>query len=61
MSELTPCNFCSLRRLRRDVEARGNYVELAPGSIGTVAYEVDAKGNRKWRAAFVEITKECAC
>lgn len=65
MSELTPCNYCSLKRLKASAEARGNEVILRLAHGGTNAYLVK-KGEKVQPgdepvAWFMELTNHCVC
>lgn len=71
MSELTPCNYCELARIRRREESRGFIVTLRPGGIGTYVHvhrlgePLDTRdwdaGNKQIVASMQEIGEECSC
>lgn len=71
MSELTPCNFCDLQRLKREAKAAKKVVSLRGDRGGIAAYvhcpniNLDAlnesecgKLRRIW---FMELTDHCVC
>lgn len=73
MSELTPCNYCTLRRLRSSAESQGKVVTLRrgstvptdesfPHSISVYVHRPDeepAEGH--FSAWFAELTDHCCC
>ena len=61
MSEMTRCNFCTLRDLRRRGEEEGYVVELEPSDFGTRAVRVYPDGRRESAVQFWQLSDECAC
>lgn len=66
VSELTPCNFCSLKRMKERAELSGKEVILR----GLDAYIVPkgqplptdpAELEKAWAAWFMELTNHCVC
>lgn len=71
MSELTPCNFCTLRGIRRHLPP-GKKVVLRPEALGglkdgVACYVVDADvpdedvSGPGWVSWFMELSDECCC
>lgn len=64
MSDLTPCNFCSLRQMKREAEKDGATVktfvvqEPDPMAGWTAAQRSDRDGVGRY---FMKLTSECAC
>jgi hypothetical protein len=69
MSELTPCNFCTLRRLRNRADRRGTQIvtRAATGFGGTDVFEIpkDHQGEPDRAKHFVAwmwgIPESCCC
>lgn len=64
MSELTPCNYCILRGIRRRAEESGKVVTLRPGGIGTDVYvhpEGEPVEDRHWTSSMMVIGSRCEC
>lgn len=72
MSELTPCNYCNLRRIQRRAERQGKRVMLKPSPYhvwtgGQDVYLIDTTGERRptrkrqWVAWMAEIPDHCVC
>lgn len=69
MSELTPCNYCSLRWIKERAKKAGNVVTVKPGGIGLNVYvhppsihikeSTDPEGY--FAASFMELTDYCCC
>lgn len=72
MSELTPCNYCSLRDIKARAKELGEVVTLVPGGIGTQVF-VHQEGDdlRDWSSEdpcgsnqvseMAEIGNVCEC
>lgn len=74
MSELTPCNYCTLASIRQRAKARDMVVTLLPERGGfdvfmhppeihpsmTFGVAVDAPPEY-WRAWFMALTDHCVC
>jgi hypothetical protein len=58
MSEMTPCNFCTLRRIK--ARNKGKKVELqsALGSLGGYDVYIDGEKSGTW---FMAVTDHCVC
>ena len=56
MSELTPCNYCSLQRLKR--EHIGKFVEAKQASNGWLEVYAD---DQPVGVAFMALTDHCVC
>lgn len=60
MSEMTQCNYCTLKRVRADAKKSGIKVEVKPGTGDwngwTVVYE-----NGRVTHYFMELSKSCVC
>lgn len=75
MSELTPCNYCSLQRIKRGAKEQGAKVYVRPSEfMGGYDVFVVPKGEKldtsigkdgnhgyQWEAWFMEITDRCVC
>lgn len=65
MSELTACNYCNLRWIRKRAKVEGKKVILRPsrdGWGGTVVLLKDRKTNKeKWICWFMELSNNCCC
>jgi hypothetical protein len=74
MSELTPCNYCSLNSIRRRAKESGLKVTLRHNRGGLDVYthppEIEIKEkvsdrtdepNEYWRAWFMVLTDHCVC
>jgi hypothetical protein len=63
MSELTSCNFCSLRSMKRRAAARGVTVIVKKESEGVMKGWTSARysDRDKPSAHFMELTDRCAC
>lgn len=76
MSELTPCNYCTLQRIKRNAIRDGKVVTVLPGGIGRDVYVhppdvVIPKGTDSddyatgsppyWIASMMEIGSSCEC
>jgi protein subunit release factor B len=65
MSELTPCNRCSLNRITRDAEKRGATVEVKRALLGQTMegwYGVYVSDRGTEAIGWMqEITQGCAC
>jgi hypothetical protein len=60
VSELTPCNFCSYERYRREAQARGATISLVPDrELEMLAVRVsDREEPIAW---FLALTQHCVC
>jgi hypothetical protein len=61
MSELTPCNYCSLQEIKRLARKRGEAVEVVHGAgemKGWLQVKVGGKPKDIW---FRALTDSCAC
>jgi hypothetical protein len=56
MSELTPCNYCSLQGIKN--RNKGKKVTLERDEYGWLAVHVDGE---KAGMSFMEITDHCVC
>jgi hypothetical protein len=72
MSELTPCNYCSLRNIRRRAERKGLNVTLRHEGSGTTVYihpsdvtefplREDGEPDEYFAAWFMALTDHCVC
>lgn len=69
MSDLTPCNRCTLTRIRAHAAEEGRVVTTRPatrsGELGGVDVHEHAAGeepsDRNWFAWFWELPEACAC
>lgn len=74
MSELTPCNYCTLRRIKARAEKKGNRVILAPAKDASrggtdvlvhpkhiPAKDARAKRKKYFVAWMMEIPDSCCC
>lgn len=68
MSELTPCNYCSLERLKKAHQKEGQYLLLeSPQNIGMLevfVVTVDRYGKelgRRWVSSFSALSTTCVC
>ena len=75
MSELTPCNYCSLSRIKRRAEDDGFKVTIIPDSQDGLAANgmavyvhspdvtdpAKAEGDKYWTAWMMEVTDHCVC
>jgi hypothetical protein len=74
VSELTPCNYCTLRGIRRMACERGHEVTLAPDDDGISVYvhppghepdtSSDPMGNPNspyFTSWFMALSEECVC
>lgn len=59
MSELTSCNYCSLRRMRLDASSRGVEVIVSVDEHGWIAARYSDRDEPS--AWFMEVSNECAC
>ena len=74
MSELTPCNYCTLQRIKRD-KPKGSKVYLQ-SNAGWIDVYVVPKGEQldtrqdpktlnhlseQWKASFLALTDYCCC
>lgn len=57
MSELTPCNYCELTRIRRRAQRAGQAIKLEVGEHGWTDVLVD--GVRV--ASMMKVTEWCCC
>lgn len=57
MSDLTPCNWCTLRWMRAEAKRTGARITTAPAKDGGT----DVFRNGQWIAWFMELTDRCAC
>lgn len=64
MSELTPCNYCSLRKIKANAKKNGLLVLHEPHLGGTNIYTY-VEGHKvetlKFKAWFMEISNQCCC
>lgn len=68
MSELTPCNYCTLKRIRARAKKEGKVITLVkekdtktfPGWI-KVHVHLKGKGIGKSCASFAAISDHCVC
>jgi hypothetical protein len=60
MSELTPCNYCSLEDMKRRAKERGTHIVLSvdPETCWIKVRYADRKGALGY---FLELTTECVC
>lgn len=63
MSELTPCNYCSLRRMRDDAERRGTSIVVEVVDTGDMAGWTSARyaNEPEPSAWFAELSDHCVC
>lgn len=73
MSELTPCNFCSLKSIKRRADRKGMNVTLVPDDQGWIAVYVhppnvagfpdnhDGESPQYRVASMMRITDHCVC
>jgi len=77
MSELTPCNYCSLQGIKARAKMNGCkvYLRNSTGSLGGIDVfvvplgkkldtRVDERGESiggQWKAWFMELTDHCVC
>jgi sugar phosphate isomerase/epimerase len=65
MSELTPCNYCSLKTIKRRAEKHGLKVTVIGGTVYAhppdVTEPAKAEGDKYWTAWMMEITDYCVC
>ena len=73
MSELTPCNYCTLQRIKRDAKKSGKKVSIRNETLlhwtqGRAVYvhPNTVKGNARFdkkyfQAHFAELTDHCVC
>lgn len=68
MSELTPCNFCTLQGIKRREESLGNTVTVAAveegpmqGMIGVTISGPAYFGDDKPCVWFMALSEECCC
>lgn len=72
MSELTPCNFCSLNRIKYRAKQRGRLVTTRSESGWTVVYvhppdvtefprREDGEPSEYFAASMMKITDHCVC
>ena len=69
MSELTPCNYCNLRRIKADARATGKQVTVvaAKPEYGFRGYDVFIHGageppkEGKHVAWFMDLSEHCCC
>ncbi len=61
MSELTPCNYCSLQSIIAR-HGKGN-VRVQPSDSSVVPIDVLIKKDGEWKvvAGFCALTNQCAC
>lgn len=71
MSDLTPCNFCTLQALRKRARAKGKRLTLFPGTTaggvdvlihpGVTRAELKRNRDLYFAAWFMELTDHCVC
>jgi len=66
MSELTICNYCTLRGIRAEAERRGKVVTLRRGWRGgtdVLVHDKNAKPDRErdFQAWLMEVSDRCCC
>jgi hypothetical protein len=65
MSELTPCNYCSLKKIKIRAEKEGKIVTAVGQDIYIHPPEVERKDLHEdgpyWAAWMMEITDHCVC
>jgi len=68
MSEMTQCNYCTLRGIRAGAKIAGEHVYQRPGCGGVQIYVVPhgkklitRDDSPHWVAWFMELTTSCAC
>lgn len=65
MSELTPCNRCSLDRIRQDAAKQGKQVTIKTGADGWKAVYVHSTGasplKAHWVGSMMKIGDDCGC
>lgn len=70
MSELTPCNYCSLRQIRKSAKRRGQRVSLRsqtdhghwPKGQDVYLHPPGERPAKKWWVGWLaEITDHCVC
>lgn len=61
MSYLTPCNFCTLRRMRERAARRGTEVVLSADGDWIAARYADAPPEAAPAVLFRELSDDCVC
>lgn len=72
MSELTPCNYCNLRNIKRRAAAEGMIVTTVPendwievyvhpASVTDLTQKVNNEPSGYWVASMKKITDHCVC
>jgi len=72
MSDLTSCNYCSLKSLRCSLKGSGAHIRLVRENGGVAVYvipkgeklgakRVDGEPSKQWRRWFMELSDRCAC
>jgi len=63
MSELTPCNYCSLQRYKERAKERGNKIVLEANKKhgGVDVFEMSPSGDRHFLAWFMGLGDHCEC
>lgn len=67
MSSLTPCNYCSLARIKKRAEEQGQAVTVIKGDVyvhpkgAIIQATIGEKDRRYWVAWMMEIGSQCGC
>ena len=63
MSELTPCNYCSLQRYKRRAKERGNKIVVKPNTEhgGLDVFEILPNKTQMFHAWFMVLGDHCEC
>jgi hypothetical protein len=68
MSELTECNYCTLRRIKANAKKNGDVVTVRPGKfmsgfrgVDIFVHKPDIKNPQQPAAWFVELPDHCRC
>lgn len=57
-----PCNFCTMRHIRKDAEQRGVKVSVVPHPLANYFPNgVDVFVDGEWRCWFAELGDSCEC
>lgn len=63
MSELTECNYCTLRAMMARAKARGEIITTRPaknGGVECATHKPEEKPTR-WDTWFMELPDHCCC
>jgi hypothetical protein len=67
MSELTPCNYCSLKVIKKEAGLRGHVIthrgqDIYVHPLGVdITHLSEKERDKYWRAWMMEITDHCVC